>query len=304
MNRKTFIRTVEYWVPSADGSMLEFGGGFFGDAKRFEATTRALCFGRGEGLPGQAWEAGHPLVIKTLEDTRFRRAAAARAAGLTSAIALPIFSANALTAVMVLFCGDDTEHAGAIELWHNAASESPDMTLQDGYYGTTGDTFEFISRSSSFRRGSGLPGRCWESEAPVFMADLGRGSGFLRAESAVKVGINRGIALPCSSTDGDTYVLAFLSALATPIAHQLEIWQPTDQPVQAGPDGPTRQLAPTFGFAEGVDGTDDSSHPFTTQDMDVMNRVFATGVPHIAGARVATPVACGTRITAVLVMDL
>lgn len=295
MSRKTFIRTVEYWVPSADGSMLEFGGGFFGDAKRFEATTRSLCFGRGEGLPGQAWEAGHPLVIKTLEDTRFRRAAAARAAGLTSAIALPVFLAGALTAVVVMFCGDDTEHAGAIELWQNITDESPDMTLQDGYYGTTGDTFEFISRSSSFRRGSGLPGRCWESGAPVFMADLGRGSGFLRAESAVKVGINRGIALPCSSTDGNTYVLAFLSALATPIAHQLEIWQPDTQ---------TGLLNPTFGFAEGSDDANTTRTGLNTQDMEVMKQVFATGQPHIADARVAMPVACGARITAVLVMDM
>lgn len=295
MSRKTFIRTVEYWLPTADGSMLEFGGGFFGEAKRFEAATRALSFGRGEGLPGHAWEAGHPLVIKTLEDTRFRRADAAKAAGLTSATALPIFSGDALTAVVVLFCGDDAEHAGAIELWHNVSSESHDLTLQDGYYGTTGDTFEFVSRSIHFRRGSGLPGRCWETGAPVFMADLGRGSGFLRADSAVRVGINRGIALPCSSNDGNTYVLAFLSALATPIAHQLEIWEPQPQ---------TGQLNPTFGFAEGSDDAGYAPTSFHAEDLDVMSQVFASGQPRIDGTKVAMPVACGTKIAAVLVMDL
>lgn len=282
-------------MPSADGSMLEFGGGFFGDAKRFEATTRALCFGKGEGLPGQTWEAGHPLVIKTLEDTRFRRAAAARAAGLTSAMALPIFAGDTLRSVLVLFCGDDMEHAGAIELWHHATGKSHDMTLQDGYYGTTGDTFEFISRSSSFRRGTGLPGRCWESQAPVFMPDLGRASGFLRATSAVKVGINRGIALPCSSTDGHVYVLALLSALATPIAHSMEVWQPKAH---------NGQLAKSFGFSEGENDPAHSHQAMTAANPILIQQVFASGVPHIAGAHVTVPVACGTRITAVLAMDL
>lgn len=294
MTRKTFIRTVEYWVPSDDGSLLEFGGGLFGDAKRFEAATRSLCFGRGEGLPGQAWEAGHPLVIRTLEDTRFRRAAAARAAGLTCAIALPVFVGEALSAVVVLFCGDDAEHAGAIELWHNEPDTS-DMTLQDGYYGTTGDTFEFLSRSSSFRRGTGLPGRAWASETPVFMPDLGRASGFLRADNAIQVGINRGFAMPCSHTDGGFYVLAFLSALATPIATQVDVWQP---------DARTQRLAHSFGFSENVGGTPAPAEPATATDMSVVTQVFASGVPALRGNRVVMPVASGTRITAVLALTL
>lgn len=294
MSRKTFIRTVEYWVPSDDGSMLEFGGGLFGDAKRFEASTRALCFGRGEGLPGQAWEVGHPLVIQTLEDTRFRRAAAAQAAGLTCGIALPVFVDEALSAVVVLFCGDDADHAGAIELWHNTA-DAADMTLQDGYYGTTGDTFEFLSRSSSFRRGTGLPGRTWETEAPVFMPDLGRSSGFLRAESAIKVGINRGFALPCSHTDGGSYVLAFLSALATPIAKQVDVWQV---------DTHTEQLVHSFGFSENAAGTPEPAEPSTATDMDLVSQVFASGVPVQHGSRVVLPVVSGTRITAVWAMAL
>lgn len=294
MTRKTFIRTVEYWVPSDDGSMLEFGDGLFGTAKRFEATTRSLCFGRGEGLPGQAWEAGHPLVMHTLEDTRFRRAAAARAAGLTCAIALPIFVGETISSVVVLFCGDDDAHAGAIELWHNAP-EDADMTLQDGYYGTTGDTFEFLSRSSSFRRGTGLPGRAWESETPVFMPDLGRASGFLRADSAIQVGINRGFALPCSHTDGGSYVLAFLSALATPIATQVDVWQP---------DAHTQALVHSFGFSENAGGTAEPAEPATATDMSVVSQVFASGVPALHGNRVVMPVASGTRITAVLALAL
>jgi hypothetical protein len=32
--------------------------------------------------------------------------------------------------------------------------------------------------------------------------------------------------MPCSNRDDDTYVLAFLSALDTPIARRIEVWRP------------------------------------------------------------------------------
>ena len=110
---------------------------------------------------------------------------------------MPIFAGDFLTSVLVIFCGDDEAHAGAIELWHNDPAASSDMTLDDGYYGTTADTFEFMSRRTSFRRGNGLPGIAWESGLPVFFEDLGKSARFLRADTAQKVGINRGFAIPC-----------------------------------------------------------------------------------------------------------
>ncbi len=291
---KTFIRVIEYWVPTEDGSLLEFGGGLFGTATRFAAVSRSLLFGRGEGLPGQAWEAGHPVVLKEFEGSYFRRAVPARAEGLTCGIAVPVFSGQRLTAVVVIFCGDDAEHAGAIELWGNDPQESKDMSLVDGYYGTTGDTFEFISRATSFRCGTGLPGMAWAQHVPVFLPDLGKGSGFLRTDGAVKVGINRGFAIPCSTLDGSNYVMAFLSALATPIARRVEVWEP---------DAGGTQLARSFGFSE-ADGllgesdilaiSDDASNP--------LGRAFMTGVPAVAEPMIAIPVAPQGRITTVMAL--
>ena len=223
---KTFIRACEVWVPSTDRTMLEFGGGLYGAATRFAAISRTLCFGRGEGLPGQAWEQGRPIVLKQLDGSYFRRTAAAHAEGITCGIAVPIYAGDFLTSVLVIFCGDDEAHAGAIELWHNDPAESNDMTLDDGYYGTTADTFEFMSRRTSFRRGNGLPGIAWESGLPVFFEDLGKSARFLRADTAQKVGINRGFAIPCPGRGTEFYVLAFLSALGTPIARRFEIWEP------------------------------------------------------------------------------
>jgi len=73
-----------------------------------------------------------------------------------------VFAGEFLMAVMVLFCGDDEKHVGAIELWHNDADVSHEMGLVDGYYGTA-DMFEFNSRHTKFPRGFGLPGRTWKA---------------------------------------------------------------------------------------------------------------------------------------------
>lgn len=208
---QTFIRVVEVWVPGNDRGTLEFSAGRYGSAKRFGALSHRMCFGYGEGLPGAAWQAGRPIVLKQFEGANFRRTQAARDEGLTCGIALPIFAGDFLTSVLVIFCGDDEAHAGAIELWANDPAVSRDMTLADGYYGSTADAFEFISRRTAFRRGTSLPGLAWQSGLPVFQEDLGKGERFLRADSAVKVGINRGFALPCSSRDGNDYVIAVVA---------------------------------------------------------------------------------------------
>lgn len=295
MNKKTFIRAVEFWLPDATGTLLEFGGGFYGDANRLQASSQNLCFGRGEGLPGQAWDSGHPVMLTKLQVPLFRRAAAAQAHGLTSAVAVPSFVGDQLRAVTVLFCGSDEDHAGAVELWHNNPEENVDLTLQDGYYGSTGDTFEFLSRNTSFRAGTGLPGRAWGGQAPVFMPDLGRGSGFLRADSAVKVGINRGFAVPCSSADGKNYVLAFLSALATPIARRVDVW---------APDAAQSQLVHSFGFSEEDGAALTASTDRLAFATSLAGQVFITGTPKLDGQTLLMPVSMQGRITAVLGLTL
>lgn len=223
---KTFIRATEVWVPGRDRATLELGSGMYGSATRFAAASQASSFAYGQGLPGKAWQEGRPVILQRFEGSYFQRTEAALADGLTCGIALPIFIGDFLGAVLVIFCGDDAEHAGAIELWHNDPAESPDMRLADGYYGRTGDAFETVSRALSLRRGNGLPGLAWERDGPVFMADLGKGAGFLRADSATRVGINRGFAFPCPGNSGATWVMAFLSALGTPLVRRFEVWEP------------------------------------------------------------------------------
>ena len=277
----TFIRASEVWVPSADRTMLEFGGGLYGKATRFGALSRNLCFGRGEGLPGQAWEQGRPLVLRTYDNSYFRRTAAAHADGITCGNAVPIYAGDFLTSVLVIFCGDDAAHAGAIELWRNDPAVSPDMTLDDGCYGTTADTFEFLSRRTSFRRGSGLPGLAWQSGLPVFFEDLGKGARFLRADAAQKVGINRGFAIPCPIRGDENYVLAFLSALNTPIARRFEIWKPDPGRERLRLDG---GFCEAGGLLAAV-----PEHLGLDRGQGTIGRVFLTGVPGVSGNAASEP---------------
>jgi hypothetical protein len=226
VSAQSFIRAAELWLPSADFGVLDYRGGLYGLGSQMARVSADMCFGRAEGLPGRAWDDAVPVVLKSLTGSYFRRGDAAVADGLSVGIALPFFDGGRIRAVAVLYGGEDDEHAGAVELWHNDPAQGKDMTLAEGFYGQTAETFEYVSRRTSFRRGTGLPGLAWQQHAPVVLPDLGRGSGFLRSDSAVKVGINRGLAFPCATPGAGTWVLAFLSALGTPIAQRVEVWRP------------------------------------------------------------------------------
>ncbi len=311
MSAKTFIRVVEVWVPDAAGTLLEFGSGWYGDTRTFGAVSRRMCFGRGEGLPGQAWDQGRPLMLTDLGHEMFRRKQAAAAEGLSCGLALPVFAGEALRAVVLIFCGDDEAHVGAMELWRHDAERSLDLKLDAGYYGGTAEVFEFLSRHIGFRRGTGLPGLVWDSGLPVFMPDLGKGTKFLRAESAQQVGINRGFALPVPVPGPDTYVAAFLSALATPLVRRLEIWMP---------DATGESLRRVDGFCEqqGQLGAG-AGQEAVALGQGLLGRTLASGVPGVAqpasdepgavgfaargaalSAVVALPVLRGERVEAVV----
>jgi hypothetical protein len=226
---RTFVRVAEIWVPTPDGKQLRFLDGLYGPLHDFRAASELMRFGFDEGLPGKAWASGHPIILKKFENSYFKRTEAAHAVGLTCGVALPVFAADQLTAVVVLFCGDDDAHVGAIELWHNDPEKSYEMRLVDGYYGSA-DMFEFNSRHTKFPRGYGLPGRVWKANMPVLMKDLYNSRSFLRWQQAVEIGINRGLGIPyphtSGQTSGETWAVTFLSARDTPIARRFEIWKP------------------------------------------------------------------------------
>ncbi len=219
---KTFVRAAEIWVLSKDRTRLEFGGGLdtFGTVSDFS------CFGFAEGLAAEAWGAGRPIILRDLSGSQ-SESAADKAAGLTCAVALPVFAGEFLMGVVVFCCGDDGTHVGAIELWHHDPGITNDLRFAEGYYGAA-DTFEFNARYAKFPRGYGLPGRTWRAHMPLIMKDLLNSKEFLRANQAIEIGINWGLGIPYSPVTGHTYVVTFLWGRNTPIARRVEIWVPDE----------------------------------------------------------------------------
>jgi hypothetical protein len=238
----TFIKAAEVWLPSADGTLLDFHAGAFGAARRMAAVSRDMCFGRGEGLPGHAWEEARPVLLPGFEATYFRRTAAAHAGGLSCAVALPTFADGKLLAVLVLFCGHHEAQPGALELWRYDASVAVDMVLAEGAYGPIGAAFESISHDTYLPRGTGLPGMAWKRGEAVFMEELGAAQGgFLRGEQAARDGLQRGLAIPLDSVSENCHVVTFLAGPQLPLAQRIERW---------APDAAGTMLRRTYAFSE------------------------------------------------------
>ena len=274
-----FIRVAEVWTPSKEGSPLELSAGLFDAAPAFGAISRKMCFGRAEGLPGRAWDEGRPVLLQRFEGSFFQRTEAARAAGLSCAVALPIFVGGRLTSVVVLFCGDVQAHVGAIELWHNDPRISTDLTLADGYFGSTPPELEALTRDGSLSRGAGAPGLAWQRDASVFIDNIGESRHFLRTQVAASAGILRALAIPCSTQAGGTWVLSLLSSVGSPIARRVESWLP---------DGTHLQRA--YGFCEVQGRMPSNSAPPLAIDADgPIARAWLTGAAQAVTGAAALP---------------
>lgn len=297
---QTFIRVAEVWVPEA-GS-LRLAGSDFGDMSHFAEASQAVRFSPGEGLPGRAWAEGRPIVMGTTESAGFARSGAAAKAGLTCAVAVPIFAGSDLKAILVMMCGTDARHAGAIEIWEDVYDK---LQLADGYYGRA-DNFAAVSRGMSFQHGEGLPGSVWAANTPKLMCDLGRTSAFLRSREAAEIGLTNGIGIPVPVPGDKRYVLVLLSSPETPIARRFELWDARS----ADSDG-ERQAVLVDGICEREGGLWPKEfrpvdQPSARPWQGPIGRVLASGLPQVetsaaglpAGYRhmIALPVHRGPRL--------
>ncbi|QDT63789.1 GAF domain-containing protein [Calycomorphotria hydatis] len=226
---ETFVKATEIWMPNRDYSALELVTGNYGPLDDFRIASEQSRFFYDEGLPGRAWAARHPIVLKDLQNSYFQRKEEALAAGITAGIAVPIFAGQCLQGVIVMLCGDsgDKDTSGAIEVWSCDTTDSYDLSLMDGYFGKL-ERFELLSKHILFRKGTGLPGLVWERGLPVILEDLGSSHRFIRSEGAVEAGITTGLGIPLYFDRDEIFVLCFLTARGTPIVRQMEIWMPDE----------------------------------------------------------------------------
>lgn len=269
---KTFIKVIEIWIPDKERTQLEFGSGLYGPLTEFKSASEQQHFAFDEGLPGKAWAAGHPVVLTRFEQSYFKRTVAAQKAGLTCGIALPIFSGDFLLAVVVFLCGDDEDHAGAIEVWCNDPANGDSLHVMDGYYGTL-KHFESISRQVNMPKNQGLPGLAWATGMPVLMEDISKLTEFSRAVDAQQAGITTGLGIPVVNSNDQTYVMTFLSAKATPIAKRIQIWIPEG-----------KQLVCRQGHSKNSNNLAEMFETITVnKGVGALGRVWLTGMPIISG---------------------
>jgi hypothetical protein len=214
-----FIRAMEVWAPTHDGAELELGSGSYAELYALRDASTKKRFAFGAGLPGKVWESRRPLAMRT-DEPHFQRSAVARSSAISHAIGLPIFSSQYLIGVVVLLCGSSAASVGAIELWHCDTTNSYDMKLVDGHFGTL-EHFETVARRTSFRPGTGLPGEVWQQRLPVVMHGLGRTHRFVRFDDAREAGLTMGFGVPLFHDPEQAHVLMLLSALGTPIPRRL-----------------------------------------------------------------------------------
>tara|TARA_R110000737_G_scaffold348343_2_gene381940 strand:- start:435 stop:1376 length:942 start_codon:yes stop_codon:yes gene_type:complete len=271
---KTFIEVAEIWIP--EGDRLVLAEGHYGALDSFADASRHASFARGEGLPGKAWAEERPVVLKAFDGSYFQRTEAAQQAGLTAAVAVPVFSGKTLKAVLVVLCANDNVRTGAIEVWKENDGV---LMLDDGYYGAARH-FEWVSQHTHFPRGQGLPGGVWASQTPMLMRDLGSGYRFIRADSAGKAGLTTGLGLPIPVPGGATYVLALLSALGTPIARRFELWDA--RAARVGKAEKSAVLADGICAREGALWVGETEEPRRVAAWQgVIGRVLATGLPAV-----------------------
>lgn len=274
---KAFVKAAEVWVLDSSGTRLQLASSFYGDLGDFEAISRNMTFGYGEGLPGGAWQQRRPLIWNDLRNDQFKRRNFISDTGIDSGIAIPVFSGEFLLAVAVLFCGRAGEVFGAVEVWYNnTINPRHELRLTDGYYGDL-HRFDWISRKLTIIKGHGLPGKAWEKGTPLIMQDLSNADDFLRARNAAEAGITTGIALPYSISADETQIVTFLSALGTPIARSFEIWIP---------DAANMSLRFESGFSidESDPAAENDGKRFIRGEGE-FGRVWMTGHPHITTTR-------------------
>jgi hypothetical protein len=153
-------------------------------------------------------------------------------------------------------------------------------------------------------KGFGLPGRVWKQGLPVLMADLGESESFIRGRDAKNAGITTALGIPLSDNAGQVYLMTFLSAKATPIARQIEIWMP---------DADKERLIFINGFNENKSNLADiyATTSFAKNEGSI-GRVWLTGVPAIVEhhaenesfATLVMPIINKGQLTAVIVFCL
>jgi PAS domain S-box-containing protein len=126
----------EAWVPSSDGTVLEFNQGCCGDSNGFEQFKRLsqnFRFPPGVGVPGLVWVSKQPEWVHDISAAlraKYPRCDLAKQFGLKSALGTPVFANGKVVAVLVFFMVEAGEADKRLAELVSTAAAQLGITLQ------------------------------------------------------------------------------------------------------------------------------------------------------------------------------
>src|SRR5258708_4993753 len=192
---KTFIRVVELWVPDRTRTRLEFGGCLCSEEySEFKAVSENALFAYDEGLPGQAWAAGMPLIIKDLHNAKsFLRWEEASEIGINCGVGIPYTTPPDQTWVMTFLSAQATPIARRFEIWVPNPART-ELVFQSGDCSKNADLTSLYA-SKTIRKGEGSIGGTWATGMPAINEHL-KVDESITAQLARAAGMNQIVVLP------------------------------------------------------------------------------------------------------------
>jgi len=185
---------VEVWTGKAGRTELCLTDGAYPGLARFARLSPHVCFPRGSGLPGLAWETGLPRLSGNLgRDPDFLRRGSAQSEQLTSALAMPITHGAALQGVLMMLNHERTPLCRAVELWQPVQRDQS-LRLTCGprvYHGC--EAVADAARHLDLPAGDGWIGRAWATRRVEMVSAAGMD---LRRSEAETDGLIGGVAIP------------------------------------------------------------------------------------------------------------
>lgn len=218
---ESFLSVVEIWRPDGTGKRLKWAGGHYEAAPAFGEAARETTFEMGEGVPGQAWETGKPVLLDGLVGTNFVRTVAAAEAGLGAVLAMPFRRNAKVEAVVLMLMSVRRDLCGVAEIWRPAADGGA-LALDRGFYSAL-TQFGAASKDVRFGRGEGLPGRVWQTGRPHVAPDVSTWDAFVRRSPAEADHITTGIGIPLFVDDELESVVTMFGTREVPLARDVTV---------------------------------------------------------------------------------
>ena len=202
---------AEVWS-TVDGSMVRQGA-----TPSIGDLDQRICIGSGHPTADRIEAIGSSHMPQVVELSNIS----------LCALLWPEIDRGQTNSVVALYFDTTDDAPLAVELWTGRPGRS-ELCLGDACY-THLDRFAKLSPHIAFPKGSGLPGRVWDTNLPQMDGDLTDSPTFMRSTGAQAGGLDNGFAMPCVDGTSLQAVALLLSGKRRSVARAYETWTPTQR---------------------------------------------------------------------------